>query len=178
MRLTFLLGRGPFALLRRLLILPIRFSSASVHFTRRLRHGLLDRSVFLNPLCSVQLIPRKADRALAISFRRVFGRSTANRGSFELVQTIYDKMLEQTGAEWAPCVIVGNKSDLNTTRYAVISLSCFLQALDPCFPRSQRVEDADSSLVLCPSRLYLDCDLILFLQSRLESRRSGSRNSD
>jgi hypothetical protein len=32
-------------------------------------------------------------------------------------------MLEQTGAEWAPCVIVGNKSDLNTTRLALPFLS-------------------------------------------------------
>ncbi|CDZ98029.1 ras family protein [Phaffia rhodozyma] len=42
--------------------------------------------------------------------------SITNRASFDLVQTIYDKMLEQTGAEWAPCVIVGNKSDLNGNR--------------------------------------------------------------
>lgn len=30
--------------------------------------------------------------------------------------TIYEKMLEQTGAEWVPCVVVGNKSDLDAAR--------------------------------------------------------------
>lgn len=42
--------------------------------------------------------------------------SIANRPSFELVMTIYEKMLEQTGAEWVPCVVVGNKSDLEAVR--------------------------------------------------------------
>lgn len=42
--------------------------------------------------------------------------SIANRQSFELVQTIYDKLLEATSMEWAPCVVVGNKSDLEGAR--------------------------------------------------------------
>lgn len=47
--------------------------------------------------------------------------SIANRPSFELVMTIYEKMLEQTGAEWVPCVVVGNKSDLDGARYVLLS---------------------------------------------------------
>ncbi|KAL2067868.1 hypothetical protein VTL71DRAFT_15966 [Oculimacula yallundae] len=42
----------------------------------------------------------------------VFVYSVASSQSFEMVQVIRDKILEQLGVEWIPCVLVGNKSDL------------------------------------------------------------------
>jgi len=38
--------------------------------------------------------------------------SVASMQSFEMVQVIYDKILNHLGTEWVPVVIVGNKSDL------------------------------------------------------------------
>jgi len=38
--------------------------------------------------------------------------SVASKQSFEMVRIIRDKILNHLGAEWAPLVIVGNKSDL------------------------------------------------------------------
>lgn len=76
-------------------------------------HGLLRFSPSLQTQDSSSFFPLK----YAVGIHGyVLVYSIANRGSFELVQTIYDKMLEQTGAEWAPCVIVGNKSDLSSAR--------------------------------------------------------------
>jgi Ras family protein len=42
--------------------------------------------------------------------------SIASRNSFEMVQTVYDKILNYTGTEHVPCVIVGQKSDLHVQR--------------------------------------------------------------
>jgi Ras homolog enriched in brain len=42
--------------------------------------------------------------------------SIASRNSFEMVQTVYDKILNYTGTESVPCVVVGQKSDLHVQR--------------------------------------------------------------
>ncbi|GAC94593.1 hypothetical protein PHSY_002166 [Pseudozyma hubeiensis SY62] len=42
--------------------------------------------------------------------------SIASRNSFDMVQTVYDKILNYTGTESVPCVIVGQKSDLHVQR--------------------------------------------------------------
>ncbi|EPQ27593.1 uncharacterized protein PFL1_04731 [Pseudozyma flocculosa PF-1] len=42
--------------------------------------------------------------------------SIASRNSFEMIQTVYDKILNYTGTEHVPCVIVGQKSDLHVQR--------------------------------------------------------------
>ncbi|XMA12405.1 hypothetical protein WAI453_005196 [Rhynchosporium graminicola] len=42
----------------------------------------------------------------------IFVYSVASSQSFEMVQVIRDKILNQLGIEWIPCVLVGNKSDL------------------------------------------------------------------
>ena len=43
--------------------------------------------------------------------------SIASRASFEMVQTVHDKILNYTGTATIPCVIVGQKSDLHVQRY-------------------------------------------------------------
>ncbi len=42
--------------------------------------------------------------------------SIASRNSFEMVQTVYDKILNYTGTDMVPCVIVGQKCDLHLQR--------------------------------------------------------------
>lgn len=42
--------------------------------------------------------------------------SIALRSSFEMIQTVYDKILNYTGTEHIPCVVVGQKSDLHVQR--------------------------------------------------------------
>ncbi|WFD31906.1 GTP-binding protein [Malassezia sp. CBS 17886] len=42
--------------------------------------------------------------------------SIASRASFEMIQTVYDKILNYTGTATIPCVIVGQKSDLHAQR--------------------------------------------------------------
>lgn len=42
--------------------------------------------------------------------------SIASRNSFEMVQTVYDKILNYTGTESVPCIIVAQKSDLHVQR--------------------------------------------------------------
>lgn len=42
--------------------------------------------------------------------------SIASRASFEMIQTVYDKILNYTGTSTIPCVLVGQKSDLHTQR--------------------------------------------------------------
>ncbi|KDN37263.1 putative ras-related GTP-binding protein [Tilletiaria anomala UBC 951] len=42
--------------------------------------------------------------------------SIASRNSFDMIQTVYDKILNYTGTESVPCVIVGQKSDLHVQR--------------------------------------------------------------
>ncbi|CAO1617472.1 unnamed protein product [Sympodiomycopsis kandeliae] len=42
--------------------------------------------------------------------------SIALRSSFEMIQTVYDKILNYTGTETIPCVVVGQKSDLHVQR--------------------------------------------------------------
>ncbi|CCU98511.1 unnamed protein product [Malassezia sympodialis ATCC 42132] len=43
--------------------------------------------------------------------------SIASRASFEMIQTVYDKILNYTGTSTIPCVLVGQKSDLHAQRY-------------------------------------------------------------
>lgn len=47
--------------------------------------------------------------------------SIASRNSFEMIQTVHDKILNYTGTEHVPCVIVGQKSDLHVQRSVVES---------------------------------------------------------
>lgn len=42
--------------------------------------------------------------------------SISSRSSFDMVKIIRDKILDFTGLENVPCVLVGNKSDLNIQR--------------------------------------------------------------
>lgn len=42
--------------------------------------------------------------------------SVASKSSFEMVKIIRDKILNHTGTNWVPIVIVGNKSDLHIQR--------------------------------------------------------------
>jgi Ras family protein len=42
--------------------------------------------------------------------------SISSRSSFDMIKIIRDKILDFTGLESVPCVIVGNKSDLNIQR--------------------------------------------------------------
>ncbi|KAK6521494.1 GTP-binding protein [Arthrobotrys conoides] len=42
--------------------------------------------------------------------------SVTSRQSFDMVTVIRDKILNHLGAEWVPCVLVGNKSDLHIQR--------------------------------------------------------------
>ncbi|RPA73029.1 hypothetical protein BJ508DRAFT_57989 [Ascobolus immersus RN42] len=42
--------------------------------------------------------------------------SVSSKSSFEMVKIIRDKILNHLGAEWAPIVVVGNKSDLHIQR--------------------------------------------------------------
>ncbi|XP_067933873.1 GTP-binding protein Rheb-like [Watersipora subatra] len=42
--------------------------------------------------------------------------SVNSRKSFEIVQIIHEKILDQTGKQGVPCVIVGNKADLRMER--------------------------------------------------------------
>lgn len=42
--------------------------------------------------------------------------SIASRTTFEMIQTVYDKILNYTGTSTVPCVLVGQKSDLHAQR--------------------------------------------------------------
>ena len=42
--------------------------------------------------------------------------SINSRQSFEMIQTVHDKILDFAGLEKVPCVIVGQKCDLNDER--------------------------------------------------------------
>lgn len=42
--------------------------------------------------------------------------SIASRNSFDMIQTVHDKILNYTGTESVPCVVVGQKSDLHVQR--------------------------------------------------------------
>lgn len=42
--------------------------------------------------------------------------SIASRQSFDMILTLHEKILDQSGQERVPCVIVGQKSDLNSER--------------------------------------------------------------
>ncbi|BFZ60779.1 GTP-binding protein [Saitoella coloradoensis] len=42
--------------------------------------------------------------------------SVASKSSFEMVKIIRDKILNHTGTDWVPIVVVGNKSDLHMQR--------------------------------------------------------------
>ena len=49
--------------------------------------------------------------------------SVTSRNSFNMVQNVYDKILDFGGTEAVPCVIVGSKTDLET-RYVIFFVSC------------------------------------------------------
>lgn len=42
--------------------------------------------------------------------------SITSRSSFEMIKIIRDKILNHTGTDWVPIVIIGNKSDLQSQR--------------------------------------------------------------
>lgn len=42
--------------------------------------------------------------------------SITSKQSFEMIRQLYDKILDQGGLERVPCVIIGQKSDLNSER--------------------------------------------------------------
>ena len=44
--------------------------------------------------------------------------SIAAKNSFENCKVIRDKILDSTGTNWVPIVLVGNKCDLEQQRYA------------------------------------------------------------
>ena len=46
--------------------------------------------------------------------------SIASIQSFEMIQTIREKILNYAGMDWVPIVIVGNKSDLFTQRQVTV----------------------------------------------------------
>ncbi|KAI7862608.1 ferrous iron transporter B [Spinellus fusiger] len=46
--------------------------------------------------------------------------SIASRSSFDMIKIIRDKILDFTGLETVPCIIVGNKSDLNIQRQVTL----------------------------------------------------------
>ncbi|CCJ30302.1 unnamed protein product [Pneumocystis jirovecii] len=42
--------------------------------------------------------------------------SIASKSSFQMIKIIRDKILDHTGTEWVPIVVVGNKNDLHIQR--------------------------------------------------------------
>lgn len=42
--------------------------------------------------------------------------SIASRQSFDMVATLHEKILDQSGLEKVPCVVIGQKSDLSSER--------------------------------------------------------------
>lgn len=46
----------------------------------------------------------------------ILAYSVTNRSTFDMIPVIYDKILNYSGADWVPAVIVGNKSDLELQR--------------------------------------------------------------
>jgi Ras family protein len=46
----------------------------------------------------------------------IFVYSITSLNSLEMARTIRDKILNYTGTNWVPCVLVGNKSDLHMHR--------------------------------------------------------------
>jgi len=44
--------------------------------------------------------------------------SVASRPSFDMVQTVHEKILDYSGAQHIPCVVVGQKSDLQKASYS------------------------------------------------------------
>lgn len=47
--------------------------------------------------------------------------SINSRQSFEMIQTVHDKILDFAGLEKVPCVVVGQKSDLNADRRVTVA---------------------------------------------------------
>jgi len=47
--------------------------------------------------------------------------SIASRSSFDMIQIVYDKIIDFCGVNEVPCVIVGSKSDLETSRQVASS---------------------------------------------------------
>lgn len=55
--------------------------------------------------------------------------SVTSRNSFNMVQNVYNKILDFGGTEAVPCVIVGSKTDLET-RYLSFFFFCLLHEID------------------------------------------------
>jgi Ras family protein len=53
--------------------------------------------------------------------------SINSRQSFDMIQTIYDKILDYSGMGSMPMVIVGQKADLSGERYVPTPLRCFFE---------------------------------------------------
>ncbi len=56
--------------------------------------------------------------------------SVTSRNSFNMVQNVYDKILDFGGTEAVPCVIVGSKTDLETRYVVFLSLARLLHEID------------------------------------------------
>lgn len=54
--------------------------------------------------------------------------SINSRQSFEMIQTVHDKILDFTGTSKVPCVVVGQKVDLKTDERWVHVLLCCRRA--------------------------------------------------
>lgn len=70
--------------------------------------------------------------------------SIASRNSFDMIQTVYDKILNYTGTEHVPCVCVGQKSDLHVQRcVAVLDLMVGTLLIYVCLGRVRQVSEAE-----------------------------------
>ncbi|GAB5592237.1 GTP-binding protein [Umbelopsis nana] len=55
-------------------------------------------------------------RRIAVLGSRAVVYSITSKSSFDMIKIIRDKILNYTGMDNVPCIIVGNKSDLNIQR--------------------------------------------------------------
>jgi Ras family protein len=53
--------------------------------------------------------------------------SINSRQSFEMIQTVHDKILDFAGLEKVPCVVVGQKTDLTGERWVVVAFGVLLE---------------------------------------------------
>jgi Ras family protein len=53
--------------------------------------------------------------------------SINSRQSFEMIQTVHDKILDFAGLEKVPCVVVGQKTDLTGERWVVVAFGISLE---------------------------------------------------
>lgn len=87
--------------------------------------------------------------------------SIASRTSFEMIQTVYDKILNYTGTSTVPCVLVGQKSDLHSQRYVFYAHErCDWEWVFGC-TRGADLYKAICSLRTVPCRFFLLLLLLL-----------------